>query len=289
MSRTACPALLLTFCLSLTGCTSCYQGGYYDPCGGCVYGPGFQKPSLLTKLFSKDKHHKHDRDCPLCAVEHEHGHSPDWSSPSCAAPSCAAPSCAAPNCSAPSCAAPNCSAPNCAASTPMSYPVSANCSAPSNCSCSGGVAYDSGPIVHAPSTCSSCGGFVESAPISSGCSGCSGGVVSGCSSCGGGMTSGDVIYDGSSYPTEGFGSGGCSACQGATIGPMYEGETIPGDAAGQPVNPAQAPPAETESSSVPGPPTTFVTPGPESTMMIPAFVEQPQPARQVHWVPSSLK
>lgn len=260
MSRFVFHSLLLVAGLSLTGCSSCYHGGYYDPNAGCVYGPGFQKPGLFTKLFHKDHNHKHD--CPLCASEHDHGHSQGWSDPSCAAPSCAAPNCAAPA---------NCSAP----------PV-ANCSAPSDCSCSGGVSYDSGQIAYAPSNCSSCGGgYIESAPISSGCSGCSGEVVSGCSSCGGGVISGDVY------------GGGCSSCQGGTIGPMYEGEIIPGDAPSHPVKPAPAPAAaEPETASVPGPPMTYVTPGPESTMMIPAVAEQPksdQKVRQVHWVPSSLK
>jgi hypothetical protein len=264
MSRFTFHSLLLVACLSLTGCASSFHGGYYDPCGGCVYGPGFhtQKPGLLTKLFKKDHNHKHD--CPLCAAEHDHGHghSQSWSDPSCAAPNCAAPS-YAPNCAAPA----NCSA-----------PAVANCSAPSDCSCSGGVSYDPGQIAYAPSNCSSCGGgYVESAPFSSGCSGCAGEAVSGCASCGGDVISGDVY------------NGGCSACEGGTIGPMYEGEIIPGDAPSHPVKPAPAPAAEPESAAVPGPPTTYVTPGPQSTMMIPAFVEKQEPARQVHWVPSSLK
>ena len=259
MSRFAHKSLFLVACLALTGCASGFHGGYYDPCGGCVYGPGFQKPGLLSKMFHKDHNHKHD--CPLCAAEHDHGHSSSWSDPSCAALNGASPSCAAPNCAAPA----NCSA-----------PTHANCSAPSDCSCSGGVSYDAGQIAYSPSNCSSCGGgYVDSTPISSGCSGCSGAVVSGCSSCGGGVI-----------------DGGCSACQGGTVGPIYEGEFAPGDAPGQPVKPAPAPAAENESASVPGPPLTYVTPGPESKMMIPAVAEQQKPdneVRQVHWVPSSLK
>ena len=287
MPRSVNHLLILVFGLSLTGCASGFHGSYYDPCGGCVYGPGFEKPGLLTKLFRKD--HKHERDCPLCAAEHEHGHSHNvsqasyssaaYSNASYGAPNCAAPSCAAPNCAAPNCAAPNCAAPSYAApancSAPVSYPVSADCSAPMDCSCAGGVSYDSGSIVHAPSTCSSCGGFADPGPITSGCSGCSGEVVTGCSGCAGGI-SGGVIYDGGA-------SGHCSACEGGTIGPVYEGEIRPGDTPVSPGKPAPAPAAET-----PGDSTTYVTPGPDAPMMIPAFAEKP-PTRQVHWVPSSLK
>jgi hypothetical protein len=46
-----------------SGCHSCMQSGYYDPCGGVVYGPSVKKPTFLSGL-KKHKHEEHS--CPLC-------------------------------------------------------------------------------------------------------------------------------------------------------------------------------------------------------------------------------
>lgn len=259
MPKLALHAVLLGSCLSLTGCVTGFHGGYYDPCGGCVYGPGFHRPGLLTKLFHHK--HKHDRDCPLCAAEHEHGHAGDWSASSFSSADCAAPA---------TCAASDCAVPAYAAAG--AYPTAGNCAAPADCSCAGGVSHHEAVTGSVVSGCSSCGGYVDSAPLAGGCSGCAGEPVTGCSGCGSPMVSDGGII-----------SGGCAACAGGHVeGPVYEGEIRPGDSPGQPVRPAPAPAAEPDSSAA------TVTPGPETTMMIPAFAEQP-PTKQVHWVPSSLK
>jgi len=78
-----------------SGCHSCMQSGYYDPCGGVVYGPSVKAPTFLSGL-KKHKHEEHS--CPLCnsnapstppgaqAVNGgvdaccQHGHGANWSS-----------------------------------------------------------------------------------------------------------------------------------------------------------------------------------------------------------------
>ncbi|NQV29228.1 MAG: hypothetical protein HQ518_33150 [Rhodopirellula sp.] len=122
---------------------------------------------------------------------------------------------------------------------------------------------------------------------------------------------GETIIDGDTFHPESFhSSGNCPHCQSTSSpiisdqssgshsngGPIFEGTIIPGDEynvspgyeADKPTSPMPAPAAE----AVPGD-TVTPTPEPEplpasTTMMIPTF-PAPKPARQVHWVPNTLK
>lgn len=102
---------------------------------------------------------------------------------------------------------------------------------------------------------------------------------------------GETVLPGDTVLSDGFsGSGDCPHCQSthgqSMQGPIFDGTIVPdyeSDGAGEPT---LAPAAEPEPESTPG---ETVTPEPDplpptTSMVIPTF-----PARQVHWVPNTLK
>jgi len=139
----------------------------------------------------------------------------------------------------------------------------------------GGMVYDG--MNMGGTGCSGCG-----APTSVGSLGCSScGTPSGfpmttsnCSSCGGGFESAPVS--------------GCSACQGGiphgstpTLGPVFNGEVVPGS------SPAPAPPAEPAPLREATPPAPM-SPAGNQTTLIPILPPSSSP-RHVHWVPTPVK
>lgn len=112
---------------------------------------------------------------------------------------------------------------------------------------------------------------------------------------------GETLHGGTILPETFSSSGDCPHCQ-STSGPIFQGTIVPGHEhehgqtppyeTDKPTGPAPAPAAEPAAESVPG---ESVSPMPEpgplpasTTMMIPTF-PAPKPARQVHWVPNTLK
>tara|TARA_R110002072_G_scaffold303109_1_gene493944 strand:+ start:31823 stop:32791 length:969 start_codon:yes stop_codon:yes gene_type:complete len=321
------------------------QSGYYDPCGGVVYGPSVttKTPTFLSGL----KKHKHDEhNCPLCnsnahpatsgiPAGHagaepccQHGHGSSWS----ATPTYATPASYgaafnqpasnrgghSPSCDCPS--TQNCSV-GCAGKCSCGKRSQAcrgkgqphcNCSTPAvECNVCDPCQHEF-PVSHCD-TCSTLGdsfsGYVHEEPFVSD-------SYSPAYSSGSPIYSsepmilpGETIIDGESFHgdtnlPETFGHPeNCPHCRQSTSGPIFQGTIIPGHEHEQlpayetdkPTGPAPAPaaePADPQFESVPG---ESVSPMPEpgplpasTTMMIPTF-PTPKPARQVHWVPNTLK
>jgi hypothetical protein len=307
-----------------TGCSTCMQSGYYDPCGGVCYGPSVKAPTFLSGR-KKQKHDEHS--CPLCNAEapttppgipagnggvngccqHEHGST--WSATTNYGAAFGQPVSAqgshSPNCACPS--PQNCSS-GCSA-----HKRSQACRGKGqpHCNCS------------APATnCNVCDPCPNPCPISN---------CDACSTIGNGYSTVDnsysgVVYDepfvtnsyssdpmilpgetiidgemihGNTIHPETFSSGNCPHCQ-STSGPIFNGTIIPGHEHQQtppyetdkPTGPQPAPAADPTTEAVPG---ETVSPMPEpgplpasAMMMIPTF-PAPKPARQVHWVPNALK
>ena len=318
--------IALTIVASVTtGCSTCMQSSYYDPCGGVCYGPSVKAPTFLTG----HKKHKHDEhSCPLCNAEApptpvtpvnadpngccQHGHGTSWTSttnygaafgqpvpaqgnrsPNCACPSpqnCADKCGGKCSCGKRSQACQGKGQPHCSCSTPVSC-----CNVCDPCQ------------HHFPSaicdTCSTVGdsfsGVVYDEPIISD-------SFSSTYSPEPMILPGETIIDGGTIdggtvlPETFNSSGDCPHCQ-STSGPIFEGTILPGQEQTQPygtdkpTGPAPAPaaePAPTTTEEVPGE-TVTPTPEPEplpasASMMIPTF-PSPKPARQVHWVPNKLK
>ena len=110
-----------------------------------------------------------------------------------------------------------------------------------------------------------------------------------------------IINDGTILPETFSSSGDCPHCQSAN-GPIFQGTIVPGHEhehgqtppyeTDKPAGPQPAPAAEPATEAAPG---EAVAPSPEpgplpasTTLMIPTF-PAPKPARQVHWVPNTLK
>lgn len=287
-------ALILAAGLT-AGCNQCMQSGYYDPCAGVVYGPSVNPPSFLSG-FGKSKHEAHS--CPLCtsdAPPTPYGTAVNGVSSACCDHSAWT-------------ATTNYGA---AFGQPVPNQTSrhASCACPSPQNCATGCAgrrhsaarHSSGCNCHAAaSPCDVCSACPHEMPITN------------CDTC---STIGEsypgVVYD-ESFPAESYSSepmilpgetiyqGGtvvpetfshpenCPHCQ-ATTGPIFNGTIIPGHEADKPLTPTPAPAAEPAKESAPG---ETVTPEPDvlppTTMMIPTF-PAPKPARQVHWVPNTLK
>lgn len=305
-----------------SGCHSCMQSGYYDPCGGVVYGPSVKTPTFLSGI-KKHKHEEHS--CPLCNSDApstptavpavngggdaccQHGHGSSWSStPTYPTPVNYGAAFDQPvhgqNGYSPNCACPspqNCSAgcsgdkrsqacrgkgqPHCNCSTPITNcHVCAPC--PNPC-----------PISNCD-TCSTIGdsysGVVYDEPI----------VVDSYSSDpmilpGETIIDGEIIHDETVHPETFSGSGDCPHCQ-STSGPIFQGTILPDD--GKNATPAYETDKPTTTEPAPAPaaeavPGETVAPTPEpgplpasTTLMIPTF-PAPKPASQVHWVPNALK
>jgi hypothetical protein len=323
MGRLLATTALLLVASVTAGCSTCMQSGYYDPCGGVCYGPSVKTPTFL----SGRKKHKHDEhSCPLCNAEVpstpsgaplinggvdgccQHGQGTTWSATTnygaafgqpVSAQGSHSPGCACPspqNCSAgcsthkrsqacrgkgqPHC---NCSAPavNCNVCDPCQheFPIS-NCD---TCSTIG----ESYPTIG-----NSYSGVVHDQPF----------VTDSYSSDpmilpGGTIIDGEMIHGDTILPETFSNSGNCPHCK-STSGPIFEGTIVPGHEhtppyeADKPAGPTPAPAAEPAHEAVPG---ETVSPMPEpgplpasTTMMIPTF-PAPKPARQVHWVPNTLK
>ena len=113
---------------------------------------------------------------------------------------------------------------------------------------------------------------------------------------------GGIIDGGTILPETFSGSGDCPHCQ-STSGPIFEGTIVPGGEpqktppyeTDKPAGPTPAPAAEPAAPATEEAPGETVSPMPEpgplpasASMMIPTF-PAPKPARQVHWVPNTLK
>jgi hypothetical protein len=101
-----------------------------------------------------------------------------------------------------------------------------------------------------------------------------------------------IMHGDTTHPETFHDSGNCPHCQSRNGGPIFDGTIIPGYETDKPTGPTPAPAAEPASENVPGE-TVFPEPEPQplpasTTMMIPTF-PAPKPARQVHWVPNTLK
>ena len=331
MGKLTTIALILVASVT-TGCSTCMQSGYYDPCGGVCYGPSVKAPAFLSGR-TKHKHDEHS--CPLCNSEApttplgvpavnggvngccQHGQASTWSattnygaafgqpvpaqgsySPDCACPS---PQNCAAGCSAhkqskscrgkgqPHC---NCSTPatNCNVCEPCPNPCPiSNCDTCSNIGDSYSSIGDSYPtigdnysgVIHDES-------FVPNSYSSDPM------MLPGETIINGGMIHGNTIH-----PQTFDNSGNCPHCK-STSGPIFEGTIIPGHdheptplyETDKPTGHQPAPAAEPAAEAAPG---ETVAPMPEpgplpasTTMIIPTF-PAPKPARQVHWVPNTLK
>ena len=321
MGRLLTTTALILAASMTTGCYPCMQNSYYDPSCGVVYGPSVKPPTFLSGL-KKHKHEEHS--CPLCAVESSPTPYSVHGSPAVAGGTTACcdyghgsgyPTQAYTNYGAafgqpvpnqkgrsPSCACP--SPQNCKGGCSTGK-RSCNCrgKAPSGCHCSTPVA-----------DCEVCDPCQHQFPVSH-CDTCS---TFGDSYSSVGDSYPGVVYD-ESYPAESYSSepmilpgetimhgdsfqhgtfhdsGNCPHCQstgGPTSGPIFEGTIIPGYETDKPNGPTPAPAAEPELEIERAPGET-VLPEPDplpatTTMMIPTF-PAPKPARQVHWVPNTLK
>ena len=317
MGKLTTIALILATSVT-TGCSTCMQSSYYDPCGGICYGPSVKAPTFL----SGRKKHKHDENsCPLCHAESPatpavvkdgvdgyclHGQGTTWSSttdygaafgqpvpaqgshsPNCACPSpqrCSSGCTGKCSCDKRSQACRGKSQPHCNCSTPVSC-----CEVCDPCQ----NQFTSSIC----DTCSTIGigdsypGLVYDEPI-----------ITDSYSSEPMILPGETIIDGGSILPETFSSSGdCPHCQ-STDGPIFHGTIVPGhehehgqtpiDENDKPTGLQPAPAAEPATEAVPG---ETVTPTPEpgplpasTTLMIPTF-PAPKPARQVHWVPNTQK
>lgn len=343
MGRLFTTTALILVASVTTGCYPCMQGGYYDPCGGVVYGP-----SVTTKtptLFSGLKKHKHDeRNCPLCNSDApatpkgtptsngrvdpccQHGHGSNWSSTSPTPASYGAafnqpvrnqngqsPSC---DCSAEQHCGAGCSGRNRSQACRGKGRPHCNCSTPVvDCNVCDPCQHEF-PVSHCD-TCSTLGdsfsGYVHDEPFVSDSYSSVYPSDSPAYSSQPMILPGETIIDeqimngetfqGGTFHPETFGHGeNCPHCQ-STNGPIFQGTIVPGHEhehmpayeTDKPVEPAPAPAAESAFPSTEAVPGENVAPMPEpgplpasTSMMIPTF-PAPKPARQVHWVPNTLK
>ncbi len=301
-----------------SGCHSCMQSGYYDPCGGVVYGPSVKAPTFLSGL-KKHKHEEHS--CPLCNSDApspppgapavnggvdaccQHGHGSTWSStPTYPAPvnygaafdqpvhgqngyssNCA---CQSPqNCSA------GCSGHNRSQACRGKGQPHCNCATPiTNCS-----VCDPCPISNCD-TCSTIGdsysGVVYDGSFDSGTYSSDPMILPGET-----IIDGDIIHGDTVLPETFSSSGDCPHCQ-STSGPIFPETALPDKV--KDAGPAYEADKPTTTTPAPAPaaeaaPGEAVAPTPEpgplpasTTLMIPTF-PAPKPTRQVHWVPNTLK
>ncbi|MGZ0169807.1 MAG: hypothetical protein ACKVHE_09635 [Planctomycetales bacterium] len=316
MGRLLATTALLLAASVTAGCSTCMQSGYYDPCGGVCYGPSVKTPSFLSGL-KKNKHNEHS--CPLCTSDaqptpygtpgvpfvnngsaacSQHGHGNSYPTPANYGAAFGQPV-----------SGHNGGSPSCACPSPQS--CAAGCSGykrsqawrgkgSSGCNCSSHN-----------SNCNGCDTCQHQFPIST-CDACStigdsySGVVydepfiTDSYSSEPMILPGETIIDsGTTFPETFSSSGNCPHCQ-STNGPIFQGNIVPGHEqmptpgyeTDKPAGPTPAPAAEPTTESAPGE-TVAPTPAPEplpasTTMMIPTF-PAPKPARQVHWVPNTLK
>ena len=318
MGKLTTIALILATSVT-TGCSTCMQSSYYDPCGGICYGPSVKAPTFL----SGRKKHKHDEDsCPLCNAEApatppgvnggvdgccQHGQGATWSSTTnygsafgqpvhtqgSHSPNCACPS---PQHSSSGCTG-KCSCDERSQACRGKGQPHCNCSTPvSSCDVCDPCQHQFSSSIC--DTCSTMGigdsypGIVYDEPI-----------VTDSYSSEPMILPGETIIDGGSILPETLSSSGdCPHCQ-STNGPIFQGTIVPGhehehgqtpmiNENDKPTGLQPAPAAEPATEAVPG---ETVTPTPEpgplpasTTLMIPTF-PAPKPARQVHWVPNTLK
>ena len=336
-----------------TGCYPCMQGGYYDPCGGVVYGPSVttKTPTFLSGL-KKHKHNEHT--CPLCnsdapptptgiqpahagtdpCCQHGHDHSSNWSTtPIYATPasygaafdqpvhnqpvhnhSGHSPDCACPsqqNCST-GCTG-KCSCGKRSQTCRGKGQPHCNCSTPAvDCNVCDPCQHEF-PVSHCD-TCSTHGdsfsGYVHQEPFVSDSYSPAYSSDSPVYSSEPMILPGETIIDGETFhgdtilPETLGHPENCPHCQStSTNGPIFQGTIIPGHEhehlpayeTDKPTGPVPAPAAEPETPMIEAVPGESVSPMPEpgplpasTTMMIPTF-PAPKPARQVHWVPNTLK
>lgn len=312
MGRIFTTAALVLAASVTTGCYPCMQSSYYDPCAGVVYGPSVNPPTLLSGL-KKNRHEKHS--CPLCTSD--------------SAPVSCAGSGAGTYVGAGAHAGCCDLGYGAAFGQPVSGQrrLSTGCQCQSPQKCSGGCLRgkrscschqksqsgcqcaipmadcqlcDPCPVTH----CDTCppGGeewssIGESYPV---VGDSYPGVVYDDSFSADSFPSesyssepmilpGETVMQGDMVLPESFSSGGdCPHCQ-STNGPIFDGTIIPEHEVDNAAGPTPAPAAEPAPESSPG--ETVVPepdPLPATSMLMPTF-PAPKPARQVHWVPNTLK